>query len=273
MLGTAVRRAAHQLYDRPRIYDDPIIVRLVPEARDESMLATLDLGAPKPELLRGLFAMRTRFAEDRLADAVKRGVRQYVSLGAGLDTFPWRQSEFASGLQLFLVDHPVSSTWCQERIRRHGLLAPPNLEFVPVDFENQRVEERLHAHGFNAAAPAYCVALGVQPFLNSDAVDELLRFAAALKASSELVLSFCLPDDALKGEDLDTARYSGERMNKLGEPWLSRFRPREMIARIRQFGFRQIFHLSPDMADERYFANRDDGLRAPVWEQLVSAIV
>ena len=42
MVRTAIRRAAHQLLDLPRILEDPIAVGLVPEATEQAILATAD---------------------------------------------------------------------------------------------------------------------------------------------------------------------------------------------------------------------------------------
>src|SRR5262245_18369494 len=94
MLRTATLRAAHQLLDKPPILHDPIAVGLVPKSSEQAVLATLDecldTGA-----LRLYLALRSRFAEHRLAEAVPRDVRQYVIVGAGLVTFPWRQPEYS----------------------------------------------------------------------------------------------------------------------------------------------------------------------------------
>ena len=92
LLGAAIRRAEHQVMDKPLIFEDPVILGLVPEVADATAIAEFrSLGEPVLTLLRSLFAMRSRFAEDRLAEAARRGVLQYVMVGAGLDTFPWRQ--------------------------------------------------------------------------------------------------------------------------------------------------------------------------------------
>ena len=96
LLGPAVRRAAHQLLDAPLVFSDPIAVGLIPEADAETIRAQLaDHQTAESILLRSLFVLRSRFAEDRLAEAASRGVRQYVIFGAGLETFPWRQPEYA----------------------------------------------------------------------------------------------------------------------------------------------------------------------------------
>src|SRR5450432_764263 len=136
--------ASHQLLDEPRILEDPVAVGLAPEASEQAILdATDEHRAPLATLFRSLFAFRNRFAEDRLADAVARGVHQYVIVGAGLDTFPWRQPPFAKALRIFYVDHPATLAWTTARFHERGLPRPPNLAFVAADLEEQNLADRL----------------------------------------------------------------------------------------------------------------------------------
>jgi methyltransferase (TIGR00027 family) len=274
LLSPAVKRAAHQLLDAPHIFDDPIAVGLVREASEQAILATCDdHRRPESTLLRSLFALRSRFAEDRLAEAVARGVRQYVIVGAGLDTFAWRQPEFARGMRIFAVDHVTTLVWTQLRFWERGLPKPANLTFVPADLEEDRLGERLTEFGFEPQVPTFCSVLGVTQYLDRGSVEALLRFAAMLKFQSEIVFSFVASDDELSGDELDlTVRFLA-RTEAMGEPWKTRLRPQELSKRLAQLGFRDVFHLTPKLAQERYFVGRQDALSAPQWEQLMAAVV
>jgi methyltransferase (TIGR00027 family) len=274
MVRSAVRRATHQLLDVPVVFNDPISVGLVEESSARAIHAAYDTYRGQLEtLLRSLFVLRNRFAEDRLAEAAKRGVCQYVIVGAGLDTFPWRQPDFARGLRIFFADHPASLAWTQGRFRQRGLINPPNLTIVSLDLDRQGISERLIDCGFDPARPSFVAALGVLHYIEPLAIERLLGFSASLPSGSEIVVSFALPDDELSGQDLVIAIESVNRVAALGEPWKSRLRPREVAARLVQLGFKDVFHLTPVVAQERYFASRMDGLRAPGWEQLVAAVV
>jgi methyltransferase (TIGR00027 family) len=274
LLGTAIRRATHQLLDAPLILADPIALQVLPEASDPSVIDGLARdGTPDPALLRSLFVMRSRFAEDRLAEAAVRGVRQYVMVGAGLDTFPWRQPEFARAMRLFAADHPASLAFRQERLRACNLLTPANLVHVPIDLEQRHLGEQLARHWFDFSLPSFCSMLGVVPYLTADAVDVVLAFVASLPKQSEIVFSFALPDDALSGYDREAALLSARFTASVGEPWRTRLRPHDLIAQLGCLGFAQVFHLTPALAQQRYFADRRDNLRAPGWEQLIAAIV
>ena len=137
MLRGATLRAAHQLLDEPLILRDPIAVGLVPKLSEQAALATLDEHRDQVAL-RLHFAMRSRFAEDRLAEATARDVRQYIIVGAGLDTFPWRQPDYARNLRIFAVDHIATLAWTQVMFWERGLPKPANLTFVPADLEDCR---------------------------------------------------------------------------------------------------------------------------------------
>ena len=274
LLRAAIRRAAHQSLDHPRIFEDPVVVGLVPEADDPTILETLDdPGAPSAKLFRVLFAVRNRFAEDRLALAATRGIRQYLMLGAGLDTFAWCQPDFARRMHIFAADLPASLAWTQQRIRKRGMALPPNLTFVPLDLETKQIADRLISYGFQAQLPTFCSALGLTQFLSPEAVGVMLGFASSLSKQSEIVFSFVLPNFELDGDDLSAAIHSDARTTALGEPWRTRLRKSELFERLTGLGFSSISHLSPDLARQRYFPNLLDVPNPPRWEQLIAAIV
>ena len=129
----ADRRAAHQLLDRPLVFEDPLAVRIVGGRVDTKE-------SPMLRALRALMALRSRFAEDRLANASTRGIRQYVLLGAGLDTFAYRNPY---GVRVFEVDHPATQSWKRKLLEEARIVPPETVTFVAVDFEDDDLAERL----------------------------------------------------------------------------------------------------------------------------------
>src|ERR1700722_3756328 len=107
-LGVAICRASHQLYDAaPRVFEDPVAVLLLGDLYGAAMEAyAAEMQKRSSVGLRARILMRSRYAEDTLAQAVARGVKQYVLLGAGLDTFAHRNPHDA--LCVFEVDHPAT---------------------------------------------------------------------------------------------------------------------------------------------------------------------
>lgn len=118
-LGVAIRRAAHQLADKPPVLDDPIALRLVGEGYPRLMERALH---PVGRDFRGFMAARSRYAEDRLSEAVARGVTQYVVLGAGLDTFAYRNP--FPGLRVFEVDFPATQVWKRAMLEQAAIALP-----------------------------------------------------------------------------------------------------------------------------------------------------
>lgn len=275
--GAAIMRALHQKLDgEPKILDDPISPLLVDE-QSEAYRARLDFLACIPEAtrlrFRSIFPMRSRFAEDCLAEAFRAGVRQYVLLGAGLDTFAYRQPSWAIALQIFEVDHPATQHWKRERLTAAGVQIPDNVTFVPVDFEKVALPTALSHAGFDSGVATFFSMLAVSQYLNPVALDETWGFVLRMPARSEIVFSFTPQDAVLPPDELELVRVLVARFAAMGEPWLSRFLPEQLVGKLTAMGFSRVFHLTPAIANARYFRNRSDGLSAPFGEQLIRAIV
>ena len=103
--------------------------------------------------LRAAFAARSRFAEDELRLAVSRGIRQYVILGAGYDTFAYR-NPFAD-LRVFEVDHPATQESKRRRLEEAQIAIPPQTVYVAIDFASMSLDEALAASGFDTSAPSF----------------------------------------------------------------------------------------------------------------------
>ena len=277
-LGSAVSRAIHQLVDDdPKVFLDPVAVRLVESSAPGAVEAGMKRFSPpdlKASRARGAVAViRSRFAEDELAIAAMQGIDQYVILGAGLDTFAYRQPQYAGALHIYEVDHPATQAWKRECLAKADIPLPSNLSWVPVDFECQTLPEQLAAAGFDGSRPAVFSWLGVMQYLTLTAVDETLGFVAGLPSSTKIVLSFLLSDDALADDERERKRQIGQAVAGLGEPWLTFFHPDELCTRLHDLGFAQTFHLTPEKANARYLAGRTDGLQLRPLEQFISATV
>lgn len=274
ILNPAIQRAAHQLLDAPLIFRDPMAVGFIPEASENAICAASDdLRSGRVKLLRSAMVLRSRFAEDRLAKAAARGVRQYVMVGAGLDTFPWRQPDFTHGMQIFAVDHPATLAWVRERLRQRHLSPPPNVTFLAIDLEQHSLGEKLVVTGFISEAACFFSVLGVMPYLSPDTAGALLGFPATLPRGSEIVFTFNPPDEELSGDDFDEAVRSVARVASLGEPWKYRPRPQDLLRHLNRLGYAEISHLTPEIAQQQYFSCQRDGLRAPRLEQLIAAVI
>jgi methyltransferase (TIGR00027 family) len=269
----AIMRALHQtIDDDPKILTDPVALRLIDADDARRWLAPL-LDHPFAKQWRAGFALRARYAEDCLAEGVQHGVRQYVVLGAGLDTFAYRQPLWGSSLRIYEVDHPITQQWKRNRLKAADIAIPSNLTFVPIDFERASIPEALRATDFTLGARTLCSWMGVTQYLTRDALDATFRFVLSLPPSSEVVFSFILPQEAVSGVEADALALAAQRAAEVAEPWLTRLRGNELALRLRSMGFSHTIHLTPEVARERYFGNRQDGLKERRGEQLMRAIV
>jgi methyltransferase (TIGR00027 family) len=185
-------RAVHQLLDgMPRVLDDTVVVRLLgPNTEWSVRERAAQMLGPRATALRTHVLLRSRYAEERLQTAVQRGVTQFLVLGAGLDTFAYRQPEWARTLQIYEVDHPASQAAKRDRLAEAGIAIPDNLSFVPIDFERDTLRHRLGVEGFDFSSATFVSCLGVIVYLTKDAVKDLFYFIASLAPGSECVFTF-----------------------------------------------------------------------------------
>ena len=253
----AERRAAHQLLDKPLVFDDPLAVRII-GARAEANLPE----QPKNFVaarFRAYMAARSRFAEDELRVAVERGVRQYVVLGAGLDTFAYRNPY--PELRVFEVDHPATQAWKRKRLAQVGIAIPPSLTFAPVDFGRETFDDRLTAAGFDESAPAFFSWLGVTMYLETTIVLATLRAIHELNGANEVVFDYAVPRETLGFVGRLALDAVSRRVKKAGEPFQGFFSPEEIVAKLREIGYSHIEDLGSAEIDARYFSGRADKLR------------
>lgn len=190
--GAARHRAMHQVLEGGRIFGDPLAWRILGTDHDQLIASG---GYHDRPGLRILIAVRHRFGEDRLAQAVARGTRQVVVLGAGLDTFAYRNPY--PDVITYEVDFPATGEWKRERLAAAGIVEPLTLRRVGVDFETEDLLGRLTAAGFDPERPAFFLWLGVVPYLTCDAVLQTLRMIAGIN-DAEVVFDYANPLDQLR---------------------------------------------------------------------------
>ncbi|MFQ6230008.1 class I SAM-dependent methyltransferase [Nocardia sp. NPDC002869] len=246
-LITAYARAYHQIADHPPIFTDPMAARLLGATAEElTELGTTDsLGLAVSDRSRRLFfAARARFAEDAVAAAVATGVRQVVILGAGLDTFAYRNP--LPDLRVFEVDHPATQAWKRERLTAAGIDRPETLTFVSVDFEKSTLATGLESSGFERADPAVFVWLGVVFYLTPDAAHATLEYIAGQARRVEVIFDYLQP--AVGDEDRAYQQVRADRLAAAGEPVCSYFTPDDLAAQLRALGFTDLEdHSAPDL--------------------------
>lgn len=257
-IRVALRRAAHQIYDSPIVFRDPVAVPLLGKTYSEELHRTEHkLEKPYSIAMRAYLVARSRFAEDHLAQAVANGVKQYVLLGAGLDTFAYRNPH--PELRVFEIDHPATQQWKRELLQRGNIAIPSSLTYAPVDFERQSLAEELHHAGFNVKAPAFFAWLGVVPYLTLAAFRSTVAFLAERPAGSGLVFDYGQPREVLPALERLAHDSLASRVQLAGEPFQIFFTPKTAAAELT--AFHSIEDVGAKEINARYFANRSDQLQ------------
>ena len=246
-------RAAHQACEGASIFSDPhALASLV---KDGSAIVSA-LSAPGPHGAMRLFmAARSRFAEDHIAQAVARGVKQLVILGAGLDTFSIRNPHASAGLKVHEVDRPASQAWKRARLAEAGLTPPASTSFVAINFETQKLGPVLADAGVDLQAPVFFMWLGVVPYLTRDAVLATLNLIATIPGA-EVVFDYSEPLEHFPPDRRMQIEELARRAAAIGEPWLSHFDPAELSVLLHAAGFNTVEDITiPDIAD-RYLGTK-----------------
>lgn len=260
-LKVATLRAVHQLLDHPLVFEDPLAVRILGEEAQRALLA--DPAAYDNPLDRGLrtsVAVRARLAEDAMAEALARGVRQYVILGAGLDTFAWRAQDEDWGA-VFEADLPETQRWKRARMIQAGLAEPSFLRFVPVDFERDSLGQALSESGFDGSQPALFTWLGVTMYLEKIAAMNTLGFVGSLAPGSEVVFDYAVTPVLLNPRERQGLELVSQRAAQVGEPWKCFLDPSTLAGELARMGFTHLEDLDAGELNRRYLSGRDDGLR------------
>ncbi|MEO6029982.1 MAG: SAM-dependent methyltransferase [Candidatus Binatia bacterium] len=260
-MAAASARAAHtSLYGDVRIFVDDLAARLIGFPDRDALRAVYErVQLPtSPARIAAFFALRHRWAEDRLALAVERGVRQLVLLGAGLDTLALRRPDLTERIRVFEVDHPDTQRWKRARLEELGLAAP-HVTYVPVDFEREQLADRLAESGVRLDEPLFVTWLGVVHYLARPAIDAVFRLVLARPPGSEVVFDFIVRHD-LVADDEERALSEQVEANSAarGEPWLTFVDPETLPQELHAMGFTTVERLTPELAASRYYGGQPD---------------
>ena len=192
-------------------------------------------------------AARTRLIDDWTREAVRNGTAQIVIMGTGFDCRALRVAELRT-TSVFELDR---REMLDLKSRLLGGAQPCHIRGIPINFLNDRPEDRLIAAGYSPAAKTLFVWKGVTNYLDALAVDAIFDFFGR-SAPGSLVIFTYVHADAIDGSfpAPGLARLL-EHLRKIGEEWTLGFRPKDMANYLPRKGFRLIADLSA--ADYRAF--------------------
>ena len=272
-LNVANERAAHQMLDSPKIFEDPLALRIIgPEAESSLRLSLAQFQKPAERAFRAAVMVRNRYAEDELARSIQRGVRQYIILGAGLDTFAYR-NPFPL-LRVFEVDHPATQASKRSCLEKAAIPIPSSVTYVSVDFERQMMADALRQSGLKSDELIFVSFIGVVRYLSRETVISVLTsIVSSMRAGSEVVFDFAPPPSQLERlrEFTDEIIVNWRSKNNGFRP--TYFDPAPLTRDLRRIGFADVQLFGPKEINARYCKDRTDGLRIQNRMHLVKARV
>jgi len=267
-----LRHAHATTHDAP-ILDDSRSAALVPDPVHAKVLDVMaGYSRPTAEALVAMAVIRHRLLVDRIPVLGRRGVRQLVVLGAGLDMTVFNRAADLDGWTVFEVDEPATQEWKQARLAELGWPLPANLVFAPCDFEVTGVLEALGAVGFDRSEPALVSLFGVILYLTGDATADLMRSLATLAPGSEVLLTYSPPYEDSDAVVQEVWKHAGPTVAAGGEPFANFYDAPEIERLLRDCGFRSTIHHPIDALNKQYFAGRPDGLHLTTIEQLLTGV-
>ncbi len=266
----AAARAAHLIVDQPpAIFSDTLAIALLGEEADHYVAYHRAHGSHVVLAgARGQVVCRSRVAEDSLAAAIGRGIRQYVILGAGLDSFAYR-SALSGSVRIFEVDHQPTQDWKRRQLAAARITVPENVTFVPADFENGSLAAGLIRSGLDPAVPAFVSWLGVTMYLSTEAIGRPFAELALFAPGSELVADYMLPAGMRDEAGNTYVELVGPSTAERGEPWLTFLSPADMSKLLAGHGLRPLRHVAQRDVGDATTWRRSDSLR-PVELSLIA---
>ena len=256
---TAVARALYRGEPGPVIFEDELAFALAGE-QGRVLAERFQTELPRWQVLAFCrwVCVRSRFAEDLVETAIRRGVEQYVILGAGLDSFAYRRGDLMERVRVFEVDHSASQSWKQDRLLDLGIEVPHNLVFTPNDFERQTLREGLTGAGFDFSRAAVFSWVGVTMYLTLDAIEATLATISECRPGSRVALTYNQPHHILDEVSLQVTQTFQAIATELGEPFVTFFVPGAIEALVRNHGFDDIAHFGPEEARSAWFGGATD---------------
>ena len=299
----AYMRAYHAMHDNPKIFDDFLAYRLIPEDKralieqylsgwneqlndtehaklrsdnttSSSLMQVINNIINEQKWAAQLFS-RSQYAEDTLEKAIKQGVKQYVILGAGMDTFAFRQPEMMKKLEVFEVDHPATQEFKLHRLAELEWEHPAKLHFIPIDFTKESLVTALtSSSSYDAKVKTFFNWLGVTYFLTRDEVFTILHSITEIAhADSTIVFDYLDTDAFIFEKSSPQMQKSLEYLRKIGEPMITGFNPSTLAEDIGSLGFHFQENLSPTEIERCYLQGRTDGYQVDEHLYFACAVV
>lgn len=208
-------------------------------------------------------AARARFGEAAIEQAIGEGAKQYVILGAGMDSFAYRRPDLMQRASVFEVDHPVTQRRKLRRLRRAGLPIATNHHFIAADLASVSPIEALQDSPFDNSLFTCISLLGVAYYISVDTLRRTLQsISADLPGGTRLALDWLLDRDSSDQRYARMRRDVVKFVAQRGEPMRARYSVEDMRRVAATCGFKTIKALPVSTLGQEYGGNKGGPLPA-----------
>jgi methyltransferase (TIGR00027 family) len=180
---------------------------------------------------------RTRYIDDTVQEAISKGTRQVVILGAGFDTRPYRLPKMVN-VSVFEVDLPSVQNDKKQKLQKYLGRLPENVTYLPIDFDTQTLEEVFAGASFDSSRPAVFIWEGVTQYISKESVRQTLAFIGRSALGSTLLFTYVLKSVIERRSDIPGANHMMDQVEKNGIPFIFGLEPSEIP------GFLKPYHLT-----------------------------
>ncbi len=246
-------RANHSICKGNKIFDDFLAFELMGEKEykeTEKMIKKNFTTTPTNflnEYICPVVLPRIAYTESKLCEFLNKYKNiQYVILGAGMDTFSFRNQN--KNIEIFELDHPLTQKYKLKRIYKAGFKIPSNVYFVPINFEKENIKDVLYASGFDFGKPAFFSFLGVTYYLNLKSFENTISNISDMTCNiSEFVFDY--PEKIFENKK---TKHLSAITSSIGEPMKESFEFHKIVEIFKNYGFKIQNHFSPDDIQKKY---------------------
>ena len=248
----AAARAVHNNHDQPVLLNDPYAIQLCGRfwrTISQSSLLTWfvrNVAMRRQVTLINFIVIRALYGERQLERTMPLGVKQYVIIGAGYDSFAFRRPELAKKLKIFELDMPSTQEEKHRLMAKAGIAKPDNVTYIPSDLNEETLEEALVRHGFDPSQPTFFSWFGVTYYLPNDTVRETFDLVSRrAPPGSSIAFDYVCQVEEVPSAYQDLHHFLGDFVARKGEPWISDMSPTHLESQLLELGFSKIDHLPP----------------------------
>jgi len=277
--GAAMPRLIEQYQPgKTRLFNDPVLQYLLPapvhfflrfSASRQWMTGMFD---KQTAGIAGSLVCRTKYIDDKTRFAVKNGVKQLLILGSGLDTRPYRLPELKD-LPVYELDLKYVQQFKTKKLKKHLGSLPPNIRYLPVDFNHSSLSETLKQSDFKFNEPVLIICEAVSQYITQDAAELLLSSFSGFAQGSYLLFTYILESVIQKRSAIPGVNDLLDFLEKRNSPWLSGFDPDRIAEDLGRHNIRLLEDQDAGFYQRRYLEPLGRTLPVSLIERSVFACI